>query len=73
MGKASLNALVAKVVEVKPLGSIEFLRKQLNLKKIIPIKVAKKIKAKVRPPLSKSEKLSLSAHFNQDEIPKSSF
>ena len=37
IGERSLRNLVAKFVHSKPFGSIEHLRKELNLKKIIPI------------------------------------
>ena len=36
-GETSLEYLVSKYIQVKPIGSIDHLRKELNLKKIVPI------------------------------------
>ena len=60
IGKASLDRLVSLVVECKPLGSIEFLRKQLNLKKILPTKVQKKSGKGIKHPFLKLRR----SHFH---------
>ena len=41
IGSSALNNLVSKMIHYKPLGSIEHLRKQLGLKKIVPFPVKK--------------------------------
>ena len=70
IGKAAMVELVTKVVELRPRGSIDFLRKQLNIKKLVPISLGKKVKSKGKVELSKQEKLALSANFKEGEIPK---
>ena len=72
-GKCALTELVSNVVEYKPVGSIEFLRKRLNLKKIVPFKVKKKFKPKVKIPPTKAEKKTLASNYKIEEIPQSSY
>ena len=72
-GKLALDHLVSKVIEHKPPGSIDYLRKQLNLKKTMPFKSKTKYKAKSKPPLSKAEKQTLLINCKDDEIPKTSY
>ena len=73
IGQRALNELVSKVVDNRVIGSIDFLRKQLNLKKIHPIEGKKKIGVRSIIPLSKPEKLALTSHYSQEDIPKVSF
>ena len=58
IGSLALDKLVSKIIQYKPLGSIEYLRKQLNLKKIMPFQTKKKFKAKskIQNPKSKIQK-----------------
>ena len=70
IGKLALDQLVSKVVEHRPKGSIEYLRKQL---KILPFKTKTKCKAMSKPPLSKAEKQTLLVNYKEDEIPKTSY
>jgi len=53
IGQCALNDLVSKVVDNRVIGSLDFLRKQLTLKKIHPIEGKKKIGVKSILPLSK--------------------
>ena len=72
IGKQALHDLVGIVVDQKLPGSIESLRKQLQLRKILPFQATKKLKPKVQVQLSKAEKLALSVNFKKEDIPQSS-
>ena len=67
-----MDILVSKLIYSKPSGSIEKLRKELNLKKIVPVLSKKKYTAKPKLPLSKTEKQNLLANYSIDDIPKTS-
>ena len=71
-GEIALDNLVSKFIYSKPSGSIEKLRKELNLKKIVPVLSKKKYTAKPKLPLSKTEKQNLLANNSIDDIPKTS-
>ena len=70
IGKRSLENLVAKFVHNKPFGSIDHLRKELNVKKILPIITKKKYIAKPKLPLSNTEKKTLLMNYSDEDIPK---
>ena len=73
IGKRALDRLVSKFIKSKPPGSIDFLRKELNLKKIVPIQSKRKYIPKVKAPLSKTEKQTLLNNYSNEEVPKTSF
>ena len=73
IGKQALDRLVSKFIKSKPKGSIDFLRKELNLKKIVPIQSKRKYTPKMKAPLSKTEKQTLLNHYSNEEVPKTSF
>ena len=72
-GKEALDKLVSKVISKRPIGSIDYLRKELNLKKIVPFQSKKKYKPKLKASLSKTEKQTLLNNYSDEDIPIVSF
>ena len=72
LGAKSMQDFISKILEYNPLGSFEFIRKKLAIKKIVPFEIKRRTVSKSKNPLSKAEKQTLLANLPDEEIPRSS-
>ena len=73
IGLKNMKVFVRKIIECKPLGSFEWIRKEMKLKKIVPFLSKRKVTTKTKSPLTKAEKQILLSNLQDDEIPMTSF
>ena len=71
-GMQAIQDFTLKILDNKPAGSFESIRKNLNIKKLVPFPMKKKVLSKPSNPLSKAEKQTLLANLPEEEIPMSS-
>ena len=69
IGVEIMQEFISQVIEFKPVGSFELIRKKLNLKKIVPLPLKRKTSTKICTPLTKAEKQTLVTNLPDDEIP----